>query len=343
MKYQFFFALLPILISFQNLNAQDKSEIIPSEINQTDINIGQFCKPGVRNKSRSKGLSIDYRLLGKAKYNELRTSLSDPKSSYDKVQKFGADIKIPIINKDRFKFIIGYNFYLERFDFQKIGVDFTESFKALENTPLKRNSFSLFAVKPMQNKSYLVFRFRNLFVGNYEGWFNFEKDNMLFNADAVYVKKPSEDLEWGFGLHVTQNFRWTLAIPIFIYNKNFNKHWGVESALPSFIYGRYNINGKQILIFGAKYESDSYKIKSISATHDLLNFAFKHSEVVNSIQLQQQLSSWIWANFELGYQANISTDFRKYQLDHPDLRVHPNNALYIKVGLFLSPPDKLVN
>ena len=57
--------------SFQaNLFSQIKPEILPEDFVRNETNITCYCKPGVRNNSRSKGLAISYGFLGSGTFEE---------------------------------------------------------------------------------------------------------------------------------------------------------------------------------------------------------------------------------------------------------------------------------
>ncbi|MBK8501526.1 MAG: hypothetical protein IPL46_04565 [Saprospiraceae bacterium] len=161
----------------------------------------------------------------------------------------------------------------------------------------------------------------------------------IYKGLAFYGIKPNENLEWGFGLNLSTGFRRSTILPFFLYNRNFNDRWGLESALPAYIFGRLNLGRKSIMLLGAEYSSGSYRLGVNSSNKSLLDYALNHSEIIGSLRLEQQLSSWLWANVKVGYQLNFSTDFDSKAINTSSFQVEPADGFFFRIGAFISPPD----
>ena len=321
--------------------AQTKPEFFPEdvELEAGDGHIRCFCKPGVRYNSPARGLDLSYSLISAGTYEpENGATLVRPFSAFDRWQQFEANLKIPLILREDFKLLIGYKYYTEVFSFNTIGADFSQAFQNLNTQPLKKNAFSIILNKPLDEKSYLLFRARYLSNGNYEGWLAFDKDYAISNFVGLYAFKPNEDLEWAIGVNVSSSFRKTTALPFFVYNKTFNRKWGIESVLPAFIYGRYNVNEKNILLFGFEYSSSSYRIKFEDDLQQPFDYAFNHSEMISAVRLEHKFSNWVWGSIKLGYQTNFSSDFESKEPSNRSFFVEPTDGLYLHFGIFISPP-----
>ncbi len=127
-------------------------------------------------------------------------------------------------------------------------------------------------------------------------------------------------------------------LPFFVYNRTFNSRWGVEAALPGFVFSRLNINQNNILLAGIEYDSKSYRMNVEDASNGPLDYAMNHSEFLTSVELEHLFASWIWASVKAGYQMNFSSDFESKSLFTTDFKVEPTNAMFFRVSLFLSPP-----
>ena len=82
--------------------------------------------------------------------------------------------------------------------------------------------------------------------------------------------------------------------------------------------------------------------RSRPAAAQPLDYAYNHSEILASVQMERQLSQWLWLNIKAGYQYNLSSDFESKSAESPEFRVEPSHAPFIRIGLFLSPPAHMI-
>lgn len=327
----------------QNVFAQVKPDYFPEDISAGGNEVRCFCKPGVQNKSRSKGLEISYGWLGNGTFNDEESNFTAPLSQYKNWQKLKVSLKVPVIIKDNFKLLLGYKYRSESFNVSRLGGDFTETFQELGAGNFKSSNLSAYVVKPLNASKYLSFRLRYTASGNYSGLMDFGSEYAIYKGLAFFGIKPNDDLEWGVGLGAASSFRRTTVLPFFLYNRNFNEHWGIESALPAYIFGRHNLNKKSILLFGVEYNSESYRMKVHQPSNVALDYALNHSEVPGLLRFEQQIAPWIWGNVKAGYQLNFSSDFESKSVNTTSFQVEPSDGFFFHIGVFISPPDHVFN
>ena len=336
--------LLITAISLVNINliGQVKPSFFPEDfITNEALKARCYCSPGVKNKSMSRGAAISYNWLNRGTFNEQDYSFTDDLSRYNKFQNFKIKLKAPIILKDNFKLLIGYSYFSEFFDFQNIGTDFNYVFNELNNQSLKSNSLSLIISKPLNETRYLAFRFKYSASGDYENLFSFESQYAIYKFAGFYGIKPHENLEWGIGLGVSKSFRRNNILPFILFNKNFNKKWGIEAVFPGLIFGRYNLNTSNIFLFGAEYNSESYRIDSDNELPlQQFAYAYNHSEIKTSIRYEHRFTPWVWGAIKTGYQFNFSSDFETKNEIVADFNANPTGALFLNLSIFISPPNK---
>ncbi|MGK0391125.1 MAG: hypothetical protein ACI94Y_003887 [Maribacter sp.] len=333
------FPVLLLLLGTLSLFSQVKPEITPE-----DVLIGGnevcYCKPGVRFKSRSKGVKLRYTWLNQGRYKEEGDPLSSPYTRFRNFQHFEIDAKLPLVNKDHFKLLIGYKYFSEVFQFNEIGNDFTPVFNNLDQNRLKSNSFTLIVTKPLNAKKYMAFRFRYSTNGNYNKWISFNKRNGIYKFLGVYGIKPNDDFEWGVGISFAKSFRRFNILPFVVLNKTFNKKWGIESVLPGNIFGRYNISNRAIVLAGAEFGSKSYRLDIPNDSADDFDYAFNHSEILFSVTLEHQFFPWVWGELKTGYQMNLSSSFDSKTDSYEDFEIDPTNQFFLRLGIFVSPHKK---
>lgn len=318
---------------------QIKPDIIPEDFITEETHVTCHCKPGVRNKSRSKGLELTFGRLGGGTFISDENG-SDELSDYSSLNQFGVNLKFPVVNKDALKILLGYKYFSERFNFDDVGVPFQETFQRLDDARLKSNSISVIVSKPLNETKYLAFRLRYSTNGDYNSFIAFEGRYSIYKFLGIYGIKPNDDFEWGVGLSINRSFRNNNVLPFVVYNRTFSDRWGIEAILPASVYMRCNFNPDLILLMGANFNSSSYRIDTEDDfPNNQLSYAFNHSEILPGVELEYKISNWVWANLNLGYQINLSSDFDSRNDNTPFFTADPTNSVFFRVGVFLSPPD----
>ncbi|MFK7770675.1 MAG: DUF6268 family outer membrane beta-barrel protein [Saprospiraceae bacterium] len=336
MKYYFFILLI---LFGETTFSQIKPDIFPEDLLENEIEVRCYCSPGVYNKSRSRGIELTYGWMNGGTFNEQDYPFTSQLSEYNKLENLEFKLKAPLVLKDNFKLLVGYQHFSEIFSFQNIGADFNPAFRELNNERLKSNSLSLIVSKPIDETRYLAFRFKYTSSGDYNTLFSFNSRYAIYKFLGLYAFKPNENLEWGFGLAVSKSFRRNNILPFILYNKNFNKHWGIEAVLPGVIFGRYNINQSNIFLFGAEYNSESYRIDiNEDSNLPLMDYAYNHSEVILSGRIEHRFAPWVWGSIKAGYQFNFSSEFEAKNSFTSEFNTNPTGSPFFNISIFISPP-----
>ncbi|MCO6492164.1 MAG: hypothetical protein J5I98_27350 [Phaeodactylibacter sp.] len=339
MKY---IILAAILAAGLSASGQIKPGYFPEDVTSGDNGLRCYCKPGVRNKSRSKGIELSYSYFGSGAYKAEDTLLSMPLTEFSNFSYLDFSIKAPLLNKDNFKILLSYSYLTEAYNIERFGPDFSPVFQELDDSKLKSTTLGAIIAKPLDEFHYLAFRFRLASNGNYPGLGRFFEDRYaIYKLSGVYVIKPSDDLEWGLGLAYSKSFRRNSLAPFLLLNRNFSEKWGVESIFPANAYLRYNLSPDDIFLFGAEYDSQSYRILMPGPNNGTADFAMNHSEFLVSARAEHKFADWFWGNLKFGYRFNFSTDFESKSPETTSFNVDPSNAFFLQAGLFLSPPDRL--
>lgn len=302
-----------------------------------------FCKPGIRGKARSRGISLSYGLIGRGYYQPENTYFPPPFSAYTRWQNLEFDLKAPLVNRPAWKVLIGYRYHAESVRFNAFGADYRETFQTLDQKRLKSNTVNVMVSKIIDDKRYLVLRLGNSANGNYNGLKWFDSRYNILKASALYGVKAHEDFEWGVGLNFSSGFRNRfMLLPFVVYNRNFNRKWAIESALPAFVFVRRNINARMIALSGLEYKSYSFRLKVDASQSTAYDYAYNQSAILASIRLERQIVPWVWTQIKAGYQYNLRSDFRSRNETSPAFQVDPTSAPFLNISLFLSPPDKRI-
>ncbi len=333
-----------ILLYTMQITAQSKPGFFPEDVTTEGGQLRCFCKPGVENGSRSKGMELSYGYFGGGRFKAEDTLLASPLTEFRNLSYMKLDLKAPLINKENLKLLVSYSYFSELYDFKRFGPDFSETFRELNDGALKSSSLGVIFSRPLSEHHYLAFRFKLSANGNYEGLGRFFEDRFaIYKLYGIYAIKPSEDFEWGLGLAYAKSFRRNNLIPFLLFNRNFNENWGIESVFPANVFLRYNLQEGDILLFGVEYDSQSYRVAVPTSTNSQFDYAVNHSEFFASIRVEHRFARWVWGNFKAGYRFNFSTDFEAKAPGTTSFNVEQSNALFFQFGFFLSPPDDILS
>lgn len=322
-------------------SGQIKPSFFPEEIGSEYVGVKCYCKPGIQNKTKAKGVVLNYTLnSGGTLRNRDKQSVKNL-STLRNIQRVKFKIKYPIINTKRIKFLLGLSYEKENYVFEEITPDFFEFFQEIENLNLVNNSIDAIITQAFNEKYYGVFRLKYGLSGGTENSLNFRTADQIISFAGLLGKKINDDFEWGIGISVSNSFRRTNVLPFFLLNKNFNKKWGFESVLPANFFFRYNLRPTALIYFGAEYDSQSYQFDS---TNNIPNrFSMNHSEAIASVNAEVQIYPWVWLFGKVGYQTNFSTDFNSKNAQFQTFQIEPKDGIMFRFGLFISPPKKYLN
>lgn len=302
-----------------------------------------FVKPGLRNTTPGKGLSIRY-FLNPTYQLETDENGDKQKSSLDSKKRLDVKLKIPLWLRERTKVLIGFYHSFEQYDFDNINPEGSPFLTAIDDKKLKRTRGTAYYLRTLTSKHYLLLRFGASYNGAYEQFVNLDSRYAVYRFAAVVGIKRRVDRELGLGLLVTKNFQRVIPLPIVIYNRTFNERWGIETAIPAKARLRRNFSETSMLTMGYEYYSSAYSVDVQDRVgEDLTDYIFKSSAVKFSVKWNQRAAtSWTWVSFEAGYALNF--DSRFIEVADLDNRVQtaPSNSFFISMSFFISPPKEWV-
>lgn len=338
-----FVILLFLSLSITDLCLTQERPIFFGEDNDENSNfsIHCLCRPGVQNKTRSRGLEIAYIRNAGGAIRAENGFLTGRPSRIDHIENLIFKLKLPLVNTEGVKVLAGFTYRPEKYYFDTVGVDYAPIFRHINGQNLKNTGFEVFGTKSFNDRHYGVLRVKASFNGDYNGLASLRSQYAIYNVTSVFGVKKSDDLEYGFGLTYTSSFRNTTILPFLVYNRNFSEKWGIESVLPALAVLRYNFSPNTILTTGFRYNSRSYSLDVPDNNRDVI-YEMNHSEVRFLLSAEKRLVPWIWLDAEVGYQLNFSTDFTVDELPEASFQVENDNNIYFKIGLFLSPPDSFM-
>lgn len=307
-----------------------------------------YCRPGVRNRSQSRGVVIRYETQLGFNWGS-GDDLVGGDQAVTHLEQFTFKFKIPVVNKESFKFLLGYEWDTEKYFFNDPYKNLGEVqtlFQLLDERRLKANKLSAYASKSFNEKFYATGRLRMSLNGDYDGLIDFDNIYRTYSAAAAFGKKISDDEEWAVGITFSSNKARSIALPFFVWNKTFNDRWGLQTALPGQAFARYNVGParKNAFLFGATFDSRYYAINTDDRRRfkELGQYFLRNNGVRIQIQYEQSIVPWVWAFGQAGYYAPVATRFNSEDNIDLDLQTNPGARPFFRFGLFLAPPKELI-
>lgn len=304
-----------------------------------------LCRPGVTNKSPGKGISFSYGLNPNMRWNPSRGTTSAESSTTGTNRRIGIKLKAPILNRDKIKLLVGWNYYSEEYEFNLSDSPASSIFSDIHDQHLKSSRLSLYMIRPINHKYYFALKAVASFNGDYSGLIDFDPRYTRYDVAMIFGIKKKENKEWGIGLLARKNFNNGFPlIPFAMYNHTFNSKWGIEATIPTSIMGRYNINEKSLVLFGPQFEG---RIYSIDLQDDPVGkearYTMQRSELRLMLRYQHNIKSWLWGEVSTGYVRNFTTRFELIE-NGPETRqvdFVPSNGPVFNISFFLSPPKSM--
>ncbi len=312
----------------------------------TPIVDNPFAKPGIRNASPGKALSITYERQPNYKLMSGQADAQDKgDNEVEAKERFEAKIKFPLVLRGHWKVLGDMYYSFERYDFDELRQEDYFAFQAIDGTALKRTRLTLFGFRSMSPKHYIALRGEVSANGDYGGFIDLNKKFMVYRVAGVFGIKKNEDTELGFGVMANNSFRRSAVYPFMLYNHNFNDKWGLETVLPIKATLRRNLSEKSILSFAAEYWSSAYALDLEPPNAPApVGYIFKSAAAQFFVEWEKNfLNTWTWVSFRGGYSYNFDSRFvLNGTRTGGQIDAYPSNSVFVSVSLFLAPPKKFM-
>ncbi|MBL4707733.1 MAG: hypothetical protein JKY48_04760 [Flavobacteriales bacterium] len=328
------------LIVFSSVYSQKRALDSLQKIGVCDLK--GFCISTIKNNIRPKGFSIiQQRVID---YN-LRTQFKDSNWVDEREIRRNKSIeikaKIPILLKENYNFIIGLNYRVEEFSFSDPDKLSNELHKYLEDRDLKSVGATFYLDRKFKGRHFLYGR-AGVFLN---GSFNKGRatDYLRSSLTVLYGTKVDGSKVWGIGLSYSYRFGRLALYPILHYNKQFNKKWGFEMALPVKTEFRYQLNDKNIFYLTNRLGGENYVLDASQLSRNKLFLGKSH--FLSFLTYEREIYDFLWLSFSAGAQVNINFDLEtKNRLannkEEPFIDNRLDPAPMIRFGLFLVPPKR---
>lgn len=337
--------LLLCLINVSMLSAQiDSTKTDKETINFDDFvsadgeNSKVYCNQKIAYLSPYRFISLGYESV----LSSSISSVSNPETvnsntTTNSINNFSGirlAVNTPVISKNKITVSVGATIWNTNLALENPPADnFQKSIKQLNSMGLNSTIF-----KPFNEKNFAIFQISGDFNGNYNNFGAINSKGFTVSATAIYGWKKSDNFMWGVGLSRTYRAGALIHIPVVLYNRTFNKTWGIESVFPAKVNIRRNFSPTSLLLLGYEIEGNSFNINSAAGN----DFFLRRGELKPRLSYEQKLNGFIWVSAQGGIRYNWRFDAYDDKNPVKDERMlvanNISNALYFNLSLnFVSP------
>lgn len=309
-----------------------------------------LCRPGVKHKSPGKGVAVEY-TFNPDFYMRPPSGTSENRKEVNANHRFGGKLKIPILNRDNVKFMLGFKYAVERYNFEDIDPENDLLFSHLNNTTLRKSEAAAYLIVPINHQYYTSFRLSAGYQGDYDTFVSLAERFGVYRAAGMFGVKKGDNLEYGLGILFSKNIRQSNVLPFGFVNYTINDKWGIEAAIPANMKLRHNIAEGKIALLALEYSSQNYSLHLSPPNSILANpnnppmnelYHYRRSSFQVAGSYMHQTSSWTWLEFKIGYAFDLNSEARNLtEMQTYDLQ--PTGSILGTVTFFVSPPKKYLN
>lgn len=186
--------------------------------------------------------------------------------------------------------------------------------------------------KPLNDKNFLLINVSAEANGNTNAFKKFSAGNLLVGGAAFYGWKKGFERMWGLGVLRAYRLGKVIHVPAVLYNRSFNKKWGVDALLPARANFRYRPANGIMWQLGYELEGTQFAMQSSNAFYN--NTFFQRGEIRPKIGFEKQFKkNWAFtcnAGLRINGRFDISDDYAGKQLL---VQSKPRPAAFVNAGI----------
>ncbi|MFM2138361.1 MAG: hypothetical protein RJA57_668 [Bacteroidota bacterium] len=294
-----------------------------------------LCNPLVMGQPATKRLSLIYEMQPSyaiATRFESGSPATPAPVSVDAAQSLRLTYSKNLVMKPKLYMSFTAGYWHSRFQVANPG---SQSFARL----LSQRIFHAFTAstnlfKPLNSENFLLINLSVEATGNGEALRNLTGDNFLAGGALLYGWKKGVQRMWGLGVFRGYRLGRVIHVPALLYNRSFNKKWGVEALLPARAQFRYSASAKSMWLFGYDLDGTQFALQS---KDPIYNARFlQRGEIRPRIGWEKQLSKYWAFSTAAGLRFNGRFDVSEdYAGRDRIVNANPRPALFVQAGFHL--------
>ncbi len=290
-----------------------------------------YATQKVLNQSPQKLISIAYEHQNDFSWTDSRLGLPIFNTTSNRVSGLRAVVNVPVISKSSIIWQLGASYWGSKIAFTKtLGERF---YNNLNNAAMNTYGINNTVFKPLGEKKFLIIQ-ANADASHVLNRGGLSGKDITFSSSFIYGWKKSEKNMIGVGVSRTYRAGQLIYVPVLLWNKTINDHWGMELLLPARGHLRYNFSTKNMLQLGYELEGNQYRMNNTITGKD---WFIQRGELKPRLMWDRQLFGFIWLNAQAGVRYNWRFEvYDKYDGKKAVNRIYDfniQNPLYFNIGL----------
>ncbi|RMG20187.1 MAG: hypothetical protein D6730_20355 [Bacteroidetes bacterium] len=299
-----------------------------------------YVNPKVLGMGQTKGIQLRYEKLLPANISTVGDLAKTSSDLFDN-RRLMLKLKAPLLLRPGLKVALGFDYRNEEFEFESLNEPVFELHQELNEKSLKSLEVNVSVVKLTKGNQFFLFRASSKLSGDFGNRQASLDRYMRISVAGLIGWKPNDYTAWGVGFQYNYRPGSHLVIPGIMFNKTFNRKWGVEALLPVQAHLRHNLSEKALVYTGFELKRARYFIFMPSISDELLELSW--NEIRLGCRLEHELHDWLWLEAGAGVRASLGLDLVTAPNPAPSrnvLQSKPGLTPYLQAGVFLVPPRK---
>ncbi len=264
-----------------------------------------YAIPGIIGTPSSKGFEIyqergpSYQLT--SNFKNLDSSATE---EIRRAKSWMVKLRGPVINKDKFKLIVGLKYKHQEFAFKNSKALTNVFHQNLQDKPIRSFGLTVNTVNSFIGNKYLISRasFRlNGDIGK-----NDLKEHFKSSYSILLAFKKNAQKSWGFGVTYSNSFGRSSFYPLLFLDYKFKPKWIIRVLLPVNAKLIFIPNDKNIFSFNNKLEGDNYNLNFPILQPNALYL--ENADFKSFLTYEREIYDFAWIGVSAGFRININFD-----------------------------------
>lgn len=301
------FRVCLILFSTTTIAQVDTTEVLDYNNFVDAEGVKRYCNQKVINQLPQRILSIGYENNSSFSMpgvrGEAATSLVQD-FKVNQVTAIKAQANVPVISNTKIIWQLGANYWASRFSVDNPS---NNSFtNALDSGSMTSAGINTTIFKPLNEKNFLIIQASSDINGVFQNLNNITSDAITYSGTVIYGWKTSDKNMIGTGISRTYRAGQILHVPVLLWNRYFNEHWGMELLLPARGHLKYNFSTSNILQLGFELEGGQFLMNLPNSPEGKV--FIQRGELKPRIMWDKKISGFVWLSLQAGLRYNYRFD-----------------------------------
>lgn len=303
--------------------------------------VKRYCTQKVINQLPQRIISFGYEYHGGFTMPGVRSSASSSSIqdfTVNQVSSIKAQVNIPVISNTKIIWQVGANYWASRFNIEDPN---NNSFaQKLDSRALTTTGINTTIFKPLNEKNFVIVQASSDLNGLFQRFSDISSEAITVSGAIIYGWKTSDRNMIGTGITRTYRAGRVLHVPVLLWNRTFNDHWGMELLLPARGHVKYNFSTSNILQLGFEIEGNQFLMNLPNSQNGKV--FLQRGELKPRVAWDKKITGFLWMSAQAGFRYNWRFDvMNQYDAREVNQRYFTSNLgnpFYFNLSLnFVSP------